>query len=104
MNAGGLSAFGTMAQIGNMEEWEEDARWFNHGVRDIGFSYRDSREPERQSGGQGFRVVSVTPVPEPSTLMLVLPALLFFRRRREGSFSPDHLRVAEHRSVPRKAP
>ena len=103
MNAGGLSAYGTMGQGGNLWEWMESA--FD-GVNDSAVENRELRgggwhfsgvtneldastrlgengtEPTNP-GSFGFRVASV---PEPSSLSLLLAggAVLMAGRRRRG--------------------
>jgi len=98
--AGGLSAYGTMGQNGNVYEWNESAFdginnsssenrafrggfWFNA----EGFlrsSFRDFLVPTVSSNLVGFRVASV---PEPSCAMLMLSAglLTLARRRRRAA-------------------
>lgn len=93
--AGGLSAYGTMGQDGNQGEWEEGS--FNIDFPDSSRAYRvgaagtvsadqisatRSREDDRFGYIGGFRVVAVTPVPEPSSLPLIAFALCSFPRRR----------------------
>jgi len=94
-NAGGLSAFGTMAQGGNATEWIESA--FD-GVNDVADEKReylggewhntayvlgsDGRNDTSPTGYIGFRIASV---PEPSALSLLavgLGGLAMMRRRR----------------------
>jgi formylglycine-generating enzyme required for sulfatase activity len=95
--AGGLSAYGTMGQNGNILEWVESAfdglndssseiragrggAWFNteNLLRSSG---RSSDSPANSGGNVGFRVASV---PEPSCALLLLGsgAMLLLRRRR----------------------
>ena len=104
MNAGGLSAFGTMAQGGNAWEWMESAYY---GINDLEDEIRELRggswdvyydgnpygllSSDRDAGGfttresinVGFRVASV---PEPSSLWLLLAggAVLMAGRRRKS--------------------
>ncbi len=97
-NAGGLSAYGTMGQNGNVYEFLESAY---DGVNDSSLEDRalrggywaDTGGTLRSSwrgafsgpvGLSGFRVASV--VPEPSSAMLMLGSgLMFSLRRRRGS-------------------
>jgi len=95
-NAGGLSAYGTMGQGGNVWEWNETAydgnndtagenRELRGGSWDFGSyvlvaSNRDSFNPTGEYSGLGFRVASV---PEPSSLsLLALGGLVVALRRR----------------------
>ena len=96
-NAGGLSPYGTMAQGGNVFEWNETAYI---GSNDSASEFRESRgsdwnidssnldarfrfglQPTGESIGIGFRVAMV---PEPSSLSLLLAggAVLMARRRK----------------------
>ena len=97
-NAGGLSAYGTMGQGGNVWEWNETAydginntagetrelrggAWSsNSGLLDASNRYFDF-DPSFQDDGFGFRVAMV---PEPSTGLLVMLGLsgLLLRRRK----------------------
>jgi len=97
-NAGGLSAYGTMAQVGNVTEWNETAYdgsnniagenrdlrlgRFNSGSN-LGASARSSIAPtDELAGFIGFRVASV---PEPSSFSLLaigLGGLALVRRRK----------------------
>jgi len=100
-SAGGLSAYGTMGQGGNVWEWNEtaydgtndtagEARELRGGSWDyysflLDASYRDFLNPTDESYGDvGFRVASV---PEPSTGLLVLLGLsgLLLKRRKTGA-------------------
>lgn len=97
--AGGLSAYGTMGQGGNVMEWNETAYT---GINSLSseqrairggsyiaddFSMRASSRnydlPTFEGGNLGFRVASV---PEPSTYLLVLlgAGALYALRRRQG--------------------
>lgn len=102
-NAGGLSAFGTMAQGGNLWEWLETANDLSNSdanelraIRGGGFdninsdTYQQSNTASASWGSQptdgnmknGFRI---TMVPEPSALSLIavgLGGLALIRRRR----------------------
>ena len=97
-NAGGLSPWGTMAQGGNVWEWNETAydgsnniagesrefrsgHWLYEGFG-MGSSTRggDSEDPTYGGDGMGFRVASV---PEPSSLsLLALGGVVMALRRR----------------------
>ena len=96
-NAGGLSAYGTMAQGGNVWEWNETAydginntagesrelrggSWLNDSNL-LAASVRTSINPTSEINSYGFRVASV---PEPSTGLLVLLGLsgLLLKRRK----------------------
>jgi hypothetical protein len=98
-NAGGLSSYGTMAQGGNVWEWNETAEdginntagenrevrggaW-NSASSSLDASVRGSNNPPTGGGnGIGFRVAMV---PEPSALSLLavgLGGLAMMRRRR----------------------
>jgi hypothetical protein len=87
-NAGGLSAYGTMAQGGNVQEWNEtafdgtnDATSEDRTIRGGGYPSRSSMGLEASNRnyyaltdeggyfGNGFRVASV---PEPSSLSLLV--------------------------------
>ena len=98
-NAGGLSAYGTMGQGGNVWEWNETAydgtnntagesrelrggSWDNNSFF-LDASIRSSGVPSVEDFDGGFRVASV---PEPSALSLLavgLGGLAILRRRRE---------------------
>jgi len=100
-NAGGLSAYGTMGQGGNMWEWTESAR---DGSNDLGGEFREIRGGMWDWGGQvgaqlstqlssggspdiewwsdGFRVAMI---PEPSSFsLLVLGGLVVALGRKIG--------------------
>ena len=102
-DAGGLSAFGTMAQGGNVWEWNETAidmnndsvfdvsevRWIGGGSWDnpsstLDASYPPGEYPSTELLTLGFRVASV---PEPSIGLLVALGLggLLLQRRKTGS-------------------
>ena len=97
-NAGGLSAYGTMGQAGNVWEWMETAydgsnntvgeiRELRGGVWNgfgdhVGASSRTTTAPTEELYNLGFRVASV---PEPSSLSLLAIGLggwAMMRRRR----------------------
>jgi formylglycine-generating enzyme required for sulfatase activity len=94
-NAGGLSAYGTMGQGGNVLEWNETlVEGMSHGVlrggywnfdsASLGSSLRFSNDPTSfETNYVGFRVASV---PEPCSLAMLLgialTALLRWRRKR----------------------
>jgi hypothetical protein len=102
MLAGGPSPFGTVAQAGNVWEWEEteydllnddpDAiralRGSDDGltITDLGLSssFRNQSLPWRSLGDVGFRIAAV--IPEPCSLFLASSMALFvlFRRARKG--------------------
>ena len=97
-SAGGLSAWGTMAQGGNVWEWMETAydgsnnaagenrelrggAW-NQGSYTLDASIRNTHSPTDEIGDIGFRIAMV---PEPSALSLLavgLSGLAMVRRRR----------------------
>ena len=96
-NAGGLNAYGTTGQGGNVWEWNETAfdgtndtagenrqlrggSWLNLSF-DLDASYRFEANPADGFVNEGFRVASV---PEPSTGLLVLLGLsgLLLKRRK----------------------
>jgi formylglycine-generating enzyme required for sulfatase activity len=97
-NNGGLSAYGTMGQNGNVWEWTESAdnapndstseeralrggHW-NDSDNNLGSGGRGNNIPLLTGEDTGFRVASV---PEPSTAILSLigAAGIFLKRRRE---------------------
>jgi formylglycine-generating enzyme required for sulfatase activity len=99
-NAGGLSAYGTMGQNGNVWEWNESARdginnsssedrafrgglWLN-AESNLRSSVRNDNPPAFENSGVGFRVASV---PEPSSTVLMCSAglLALARRRRRAT-------------------
>ena len=98
--SGGLSAYGTMGQNGNVSEWTESAfdetndsssegRAFRGGhwgsaELPLRASFQNSFSPEFSNDGIGFRVASV---PEPSSTVLMLSAgvLALARRRRRAA-------------------
>jgi formylglycine-generating enzyme required for sulfatase activity len=101
-NAGGLSAWGTMAQGGNVAEWNEtafdginDTASESRVVRGNSFFYSDEAglDSSHQGGGSpytppgydwGFRVASTASVPEPScpSLLVLGGVLMALGRRR----------------------
>ena len=100
-DAGGLSYYGTMAQSGNVFEWAESAldggndtngEWRvlrGGGWDDFSFtlqsSFRTDFDPAIESYNFGFRVASVSVVPEPSSVgLLVIGAMGCMLRRKRG--------------------
>ena len=87
MQAGGLSAYGTMAQGGNVSEWEESAFDLSNdivgesrGIRGAGSgatpsalnaALRSGSPAISQGPGGGFRVVSVVPEPQAAILFAI---------------------------------
>ena len=96
--AGGLSAYGTMGQNGNVWEWNESAYdginnslsenradrggfWFN-AENLLRSSVRGNDDPTNSFDNVGFRVASV---PEPSsTVLMIGSGLMFLARRRRA--------------------
>ena len=98
-SAGGLSAYGTMGQGGNVEEWSETASdgtnssssedrairggcWFDSKFELSSLDRSRGNAPSSEGAGIGFRVASV---PEPSTYALLLmtgAGALWWARRR----------------------
>jgi len=98
-NAGGLSAYGTMAQNGNSWEWTESA---SDGINDLAYenrdlrggnyfngsgfldaSYRGTFYPTEESFSVGYFGFRVASIPEPSSLSLsALGGVLVALRRR----------------------
>ena len=83
IQAGGLSPYGTMAQGGNVAEWDETAvkngmdvfRGLRGGIWEdtqagLSVSFRNGADPAARSVFLGFRVASV--VPEPSAILLFM--------------------------------
>ncbi|PQJ29111.1 hypothetical protein BSZ32_11825 [Rubritalea profundi] len=99
--AGGLSAYGTMGQGGNVWEWSEsgyDASndsaaesrvfrgggWFDYSLA-LQSSTRNGLSPGPENSAIGFRVAAVAAVPEPSSVtLLVLGAISLLMRRKRG--------------------
>ena len=99
-NAGVLSPYGTMGQGGNVQEWNEThyppdplVRGLRGGSYTDGHLYLSTNTPQTsitftaQSHGLGFRVASIAPVPEPSSIAVWTLILLTFcgigwRRRK----------------------
>jgi formylglycine-generating enzyme required for sulfatase activity len=99
MQAGGLSPYGTMAQGGNVFEWEEteydlvnDDPLAHRGERggDWGYgsdilaaSFRSGFFPTNDDINNGFRVASI---PEPSSLLIALglPVAVMYQSRKEA--------------------
>ena len=95
-NAGGLSAYGTMAQNGNVWEWGEngftapnDSAGESRVIRGGGWgnssdflssSFRNFGSPTNENSFIGFRVAAV---PEPSSLLLSALGLMAFVMRRK---------------------
>ena len=99
-NAGGLSPYETVAQGGDVWEWNETAydgsnniagenrevrggAWYDSSSS-LDASTRDGISPTAEGSGYGFRVASV---PEPSTGLLVVLGLsgLLLKRRKTGT-------------------
>jgi len=95
-NAGGLSAYGTMAQNGNVWEWGENGftapndsagesrvirggNWLNLS-NSLSSSLRSFFSPTNEGSSIGFRVAAV---PEPSSLLLSALGLMAFVMRRK---------------------
>ena len=96
-NAGGLSAYGTMAQNGNVREWGESGftapndtagesrvirgGYWSNASGNLALSNRGSGSPTSENGAVGFRVAAV---PEPSAFLLTLIGTLgvVLRRKR----------------------
>ena len=70
--AGGPSPFGTVGQTGNIHEIEESFRWFRWGINSFGSAQAHLARvsAEELTGGVGFRIVAIPPVPEPSSNFL----------------------------------
>jgi hypothetical protein len=102
-NVGLASAYGTMGQNGNVWEWNESAvdgindsssenrairggLWFSN-ASTLRSSARDDGSPTYSTTGVGFRVASVTSVPEPSAALFGfgLSLICVLRRRRHSS-------------------
>jgi len=99
-NAGGLSAYGTMGQGGNVWEWMETAEdginnsssedrgirggYWDDSEDDLRSSEQEDREPTDSDSHVGFRVASV---PEPSAVALMIGAgvLALVRRRTRAA-------------------
>lgn len=98
--AGGLSPFGIMGMGGNVFEWEESeidlmndnpiaSRGLRGGLWNFGSAYLSSSSrfpnaPQNEGSGVGFRVVSLSTVPEPGTMVLCMTGIVLlglFRRR-----------------------
>ena len=107
MQAGGLSPYGTMAQGGNIEEWEEtELDLVNDTISALrgrrgGFwefsplssSFRNAESPSIGLFGVGFRVASVVPEPESLGLLVMCLISLILRTRRSfrrRSFDAQH--------------
>jgi len=101
-SAGGLSAYGTMGQSGNVWEWTESmdgtadnpnaSRMVRGGdylttdTNNLSSGYRLTYTPTVENASLGFRVASVGAVPEPASglLMLVAGGAYWLARRRSG--------------------
>ena len=101
-NSGGLSAYGTQGQDGNVYEWQESAfDGVNNSVAELRVirggdwgstednlrsSFRSGFGPSNAGTSTGFRVASIEPVPEPATLAVGLLCLGvgMVRRRRNA--------------------
>lgn len=97
-NAGGLSAYGTMAQNGNSWEWTESA---SDGINDLAYenrdlrggnyfngsgfldaSYRGTFYPTEESFSVGYFGFRVASIPEPSSLSVLLIGVAGVASRR----------------------
>jgi hypothetical protein len=102
MEAGGLSPFGTMAQAGNVSEWEEteldllnDDVLAQRGGRGVAWSafassssarIRFGAIPSSEGEAIGFRVRSVIPEPDAlAILATVMPMLLRYGQNKGTS-------------------
>lgn len=110
-NNGGLSAYGTRGQHGNVEEWIESAfdglnndalenRTFRDGLwglpeLEVRSSFRNVRPPlNSDNPAVGFRVASV---PEPSSALLMIgPGLMLLSQERRRLRKQLHDRPASH--------
>lgn len=104
--AGGVSPFGTMAQNGNVFEWEEndsdnlnDEPSSSRGVRggtlstgsfSLASNVRYSEHPFSTSDTKGFRVASSV-VPEPTSIILAITALAALPTRHRKSVPHNHV-------------
>ncbi|MEK7780832.1 MAG: SUMF1/EgtB/PvdO family nonheme iron enzyme [Verrucomicrobiota bacterium] len=86
------SYYGTFDQAGNVNEWNDSITESNRGLR--GSSWKDSDvqtsryestnlDPDSESSDLGFRVVLLTPVPEPSVVGLIGLGMLLVMRKRK---------------------
>jgi formylglycine-generating enzyme required for sulfatase activity len=103
MQAGGLSPYGTMAQGGNMTEWDESALDLSNNSALEPRGYRGGPWDDSQSGlsayfhyganpietsrSLGFRVASI--VPEPNAVILLLLAVVHISLVRRSRISQD---------------
>jgi hypothetical protein len=96
--AGGLSAYGTMAQGGNIAEWQETAldlsnddplefrsvrggNWadVSSGLRS---AFRGGAQPTREGGGGGLRIASIIPEPSTDAILVSMMCMLLYMKRR----------------------
>ncbi|MCA9232440.1 MAG: SUMF1/EgtB/PvdO family nonheme iron enzyme, partial [Planctomycetales bacterium] len=100
--AGGANPFGTVAQAGNVWEWDETASdLINDGIQelrglrgfawltisgntlDLSSSFRNQSSPQNGIGDVGFRVASVA-LPEPTTIYLASMGVILLAGRMGG--------------------
>ena len=90
-NSGGSSPYGTMAQGGNVWEWNETLIGGNRGLRGESYydlvsfrmsaTYRHSLDPTSEYDWVGFRVALIN-IPEPGSVLLLIVGLAGMARGR----------------------